>query len=215
MAHNPQMQRATDGRSLMKTNKTKSLNAAFMSEHVIYNSLEVPASSKHGPEYFCRSHATSFSRSGISSGGKHYSRCPITGTWFKHDDERRRELHDSRSDLAYRYTESRQDKGDNVKTYTIWAAPCPPGSFFKEPINKPQKPVQFGHTDGPVTRTVPMDPRDMPDPLSPLTRTVSAPNFVPQTKGNWGKAMNKSQGSAMSRSGSLARSGQASMGQTM
>merc|ERR1719162_856958 len=151
----------------MASNKSKSLNAPFQNQHVIYNAMDVPGFKKKDAAYFCRSHSTSFAKAGVSAGGKHYTRDPLTGTWFKNIDERRAELHDSRSDLAYRYTDSFQEKGDGAKTYTIWAAPCAAG-FWKEPMAKPQKATPFGFTDGPVQRQAPMDPKDMYDPLGPL-----------------------------------------------
>jgi len=209
MAHNPQMQRPTNGRSLMQANKTKSLNTPFHNQHVIYNKMEMPSMKKGDSNYFCRSHSTSFAQAGVSAGGKHYTRDPLTGTWFHNRDERRAELHDSRSDLAFRYTESQHEKGDAGKTYTIWAAPCPAGSFWREPMAKPQKPAPFGYTHGPTQTDRPQDPKDMADPLGPLTRTASAPNFMPQTQG-------RKTTSTMARSGSstMAKSKGSSLGAT-
>jgi len=192
----------------MQSNKSKSLKAPFMNEHVIYNQLNVPNSRKRSEaHYFCRSHSSSFANQGVMHGGKHYSRDPLTGTWFKVEGDRRRDLHDSRSDLAYRYTESKHDKGDGAKTYTVWAAPCPPGTFWREPIAKPQRDSEFGYIDGPVQGACPRDPKDMPDPLSPLTRTASAPNFLPSASTR--SKMMASKGSTMSRTG------KATMGTTM
>merc|ERR1719326_172732 len=144
MAHNPKMHTPPTGQSLMALNKRSTMNARYKNEHIIYNGIDIPKSSKSGPDYFCRSNASSFARSGIATGGKHYYRDPLSGTWYKNEHDRRRELHPSKSVLAYRYSESKEEKGDGAKTFTIWAAPCPPGHFFTEPIEKPQKPTQFG-----------------------------------------------------------------------
>jgi len=190
----------------MASNRTKSLKTPFMNEHVVYNQMHIPNSRKRQEaDYFCRSHSTSFAKMGVMNGGKHYSRDPLTGTWFKCEEERRRDLHDSRSDLAFRYTESKEEKGDGAKTYTVWAAPSPPGSFWREPIATPQRDTQFGFTDGPVQGGRPIDPKDMPDPLSPLTRTASAPNFLPA-------AATRSR--MMSSKASTSKSGQSTMGAT-
>jgi len=160
------------------------MNAQFQNEHIIYNGLSniSPQMNKKDANYFCRSHATSFHAAGLSFQGKHYARDMNTGTWFKHIDDRHAELHDSRSALAYRYTESKQAKGDSAKTYTIWAAPCG-GGFWKEPMAKPEKNSTFGFVNGPVQSQSPIDAKDCPDPLGPLCRTSSAPNFLPQTQG--------------------------------
>lgn len=189
----------------MKSNKVKTMNSSFQNEHVIYNGMDFKTDTKADASYFCRSHASKFANSGISQGGQHYSRDPLTGTWFKNIDDRRRELHDSHSDISFRYTESNQEKGDQAKTYTIWAAPCA-GQFWREPMSKPQKPTNFGFTHGPVQRTIPTDPKDMPSPLSPLCRTTSAPNFLPQSQSR--RVMAQSQKT-------LARTGSASLSSTM
>jgi len=199
MVHHPTVVQKNDGPSMMQRNKVKSLSASFRNEHVIYNRLQIPTSKKTGADYFCRSHASQFAASGVMQRGKHYARDPVTGTWFKEIPERRADLHHSRSDLCYRYTESKLDKGDTAKTFTIWAAPCA-GGFWKEPVPKPDKPTGFGFTDGPVQRHIPMDPKDMPDALSPLSRTASAPNYLPMTMSR--KALAASQRSSLGQTGS-------------
>jgi len=212
MSHNPQMRVPCDGRSIMAKNKTKTMNAPFQNQHLIYNQLSniSPQMSKKDSNYFCRSHATSFHSAGLSHLGKHYARDMNTGTWFKHIEDRHAELHDSRSSLAYRYTESKQNKGDGAKTYTIWAAPCSSG-FWKEPMAKPEKACPFGYVNGPVQSQSPIDAKDMPDPLGPLSRTSGAPNFLPQTQG-------RRVTSTMAKSGSspmMAKSPKASLASTM
>lgn len=212
MAHNPQMQRPQTGPSLMALNKVKTLNVGFQNDHIIYKNMPVQRSTKmHNEDYGVRCRASSFARAGVSYQGKHYMRDPVTGTWFKNEAEKQRVLHHSNSDLAFRYTESKNEKGNQGRTYAIWAAPCPPGSFWKEPIAQPQTENQFGFIDGPVQGHAPIDPRDTKDPTGPLTRTASAPNFSPSAamRAKMSKTMSSfggsttlgSPGSTMNRSG--------------
>lgn len=195
----------------MQANKSRTNSAKFLNEHVIYNSLHIPDSrmsfDKYAPDYHCRSHATSFARCGIATGGKHYSRDIVTGTWFKHVPDRERELHHSPGEVAYRYTESKAEKGKQGKTYTIWSS-SPPGFFWREPCihAAPEKSTPFGHTHGHQAFTTPLDPKDMPDALSPLTRTVSAPNFHPMLNDSR-KSLSASQGLQRPASATMMRSG--------
>merc|ERR1719379_1696387 len=114
------------------------MSAQFRNEHIIYSQLPIPSTGgkKTESDYFCRSNASSFAKQGMMQRGKHYARDPLTGTWFKEVPGQRAELHHSRSDLCYRYTESSADKGEAAKTYTIWAAPTG-GRYWKEPAPAP------------------------------------------------------------------------------
>ena len=64
--------------------------------------------------------------------------------WFKHMEDRFEELHDSRSAVSYQYTESKANKGDATKTYSVWMAPCSSG-VRREPMARPEKACPFGY----------------------------------------------------------------------
>lgn len=63
-------------------NKTRTMNAPYMSQHVRYKRLESLHTQKGDPDYAWKSHATNFGRGGIQFQNKSYLRDPRTGVWF-------------------------------------------------------------------------------------------------------------------------------------
>lgn len=70
-------------RDVLAANKTKTMNAPYLSQHVRFQRLESKHIKKSDPDYVWKSTASNFARGGINYQGKNWIRDPRSGVWFE------------------------------------------------------------------------------------------------------------------------------------
>eukprot|EP00747_Dinoflagellata_sp_TGD_P165652 gnl/TRDRNA2_/TRDRNA2_187235_c0_seq1.p1 gnl/TRDRNA2_/TRDRNA2_187235_c0~~gnl/TRDRNA2_/TRDRNA2_187235_c0_seq1.p1 ORF type:complete len:227 (+),score=21.23 gnl/TRDRNA2_/TRDRNA2_187235_c0_seq1:72-752(+) len=156
--------------NMFKNNAIKTRNAPYRSQHITYAQLHFPSAKKDDPDYYWRSHATTFARGGLWSKGKEYTRDVASGTWYgvgKHE----KDFHYTGSGLSMRFSAPSKD-GEPVTVHkSIYAAPCAKG-FITETARPNQHSVE-----GRPAKSAPLE--HVPHMLS----TFSEPFFKPASLG--------------------------------